>query len=362
MTVCLNSSPASYDPLPCAKAMCGRPSVACGDRSGRILSIGVVNNMPDSALEATERQFLSLLDAASDGVQVCVSLYSMPKVPRGEAGARHISNYYASIEELLGRQVDGLIVTGREPLTADLADEPYWQSFTGLVDWARENTYSTVWSCLAAHATVYYLDGVKRVKSNTKHCGVFECSRLTDHSLIAGAPSRFCLPHSRWNGLPEEQLTNCGYDVLTRANSSGVDSFVKDLNSRFVFFQGHPEYESNTLLLEYRRDVARYLRSEAQSYPSMPQNYFDNDTVDALTAIRGEAERDPRESLLNELSNILENTEIQNTWGSTAVQIYRNWIQQISARKNQGQEKAIFAERQAELRRDERSPIFGLSA
>lgn len=154
-----------------------------------------------------------------------------------------------------------------------------------------------------------------------------------------------------------------GYEVMTRANGSGVDSFVKDLNSRFVFFQGHPEYESNTLLLEYRRDVARYLRSESKSYPSMPQNYFDNDTVEALTAIRREAEKERRELLLNEVSIILENTKIENTWGTTAVQIYGNWIQQIFARKNQGQQdKAIFAERQADLKRNEGSQVFGMSA
>jgi homoserine O-succinyltransferase len=334
MPVCLNSSPASHNLQPCAKVDCGRPSDASGKHSDRIITIGLINNMPDGALEATERQFLSLLDAASDGIHICLSLYSIPSVPRGEFGARHIRESYSNAEELLERQVDGLIVTGREPAATDFAEEPYWESFTNVLEWARENTYSTVWSCLAAHAAVYYLDGIKRVKSSAKSCGVFECSRLREHPLVAGTPSQYRLPHSRWNGLPEDQLTANGYDIVTRADEFGVDSFTKDLNSMFVFFQGHPEYESSTLMSEYRRDVGRYLRSETGTYPSMPRGYFDPETVHALTAIRQEAESNARKELLSQLSSVLEKTRIDNTWNTTAVQIYRNWLQEICARKD----------------------------
>jgi homoserine O-succinyltransferase len=334
MPVCLNSRSASHKSLPCAKVDYERPSVPCGEHSDKTLTIGLINNMPDGALEATERQFLSLLDAASDGIHVCLSLYSIPSVPRGEFGARHISGSYSNVEELLKRGVDGLIVTGREPTATDFAEEPYWESFTNVLEWARENTYSTVWSCLAAHAAVYYLDGIKRVKSNTKNCGVFECSRLREHPIVAGTPSQYRLPHSRWNGLPEDQLTASGYDIVTRAEEFGVDSFIKDLNSMFVFFQGHPEYESNTLMSEYRRDVGRFLRSETGNYPSMPRGYFDDETECALTAIRQKAETNARKELLDQVSSVLEKTKIDNTWNATAVQIYRNWLLEICARKD----------------------------
>jgi hypothetical protein len=38
--------------------------------------------MPDAALESTERQFRSLLDAAADGIAVRRSLYALPDIPR----------------------------------------------------------------------------------------------------------------------------------------------------------------------------------------------------------------------------------------------------------------------------------------
>jgi DNA topoisomerase IA len=38
-------------------------------------------------------------------------------------------------------------------------------------------------------------------------------------------------------------------------------------------------------MLEYRRDVGRFLRGESAVYPNIPQGYFDTDTVTALKEI-----------------------------------------------------------------------------
>jgi len=303
-----------------------------GDQAS--IAIGLVNNMPDAALEATEHHFLSLLDAASGGIPVHLSLYALPGIPRTGAGGRHIEDFYSSTEVLWDRQLDALIVTGREPLTPNLNDEPYWDSFTRVLDWARENTHSTVWSCLAAHAAVLHMDGIGRIKSSVKHSGIFECTRLLDHPLMAGTPATARVPHSRWNGLPEEELTARGYSVLTRAADTGVDTFVKQEKSLFVFFQGHPEYESNTLMLEYRRDAGRYLRGEASAYPSLPRAYFDPATVEALLAIEGRAVSNPSKKLLGEVLTLLRAREVENTWHSTAASIYRNWLEYICAQKD----------------------------
>lgn len=291
--------------------------------------------MSDGALEATERQFLSLLNAASEGMSIRLMLYSLPGVHRNESAGRRIRDSYANIEDLWSTQLDALIVTGREPLTSNLADEPYWRSFTQVLDWAADNTYSAIWSCLAAHAAILYMNGIGRIKSGHKHSGIFHCERVSDHLLTAEMPSGLKLPHSRWNGLPEDLLTRCGYQILTRAENVGVDTFIKQQKSMFVFFQGHPEYEWNTLLLEYRRDVGRYLRGEADTYPAMPQSYFDCDTEIALAALQREAVIRPREGLMLEISGILEKANIDATWCSAAVCIYRNWLQYISAQKKQ---------------------------
>jgi homoserine O-succinyltransferase/O-acetyltransferase len=297
------------------------------------IKIGLVNNMSDEALKATERQFISLLDSASDNKPIHLSFYTLPGVPRNGFTASHISSRYSNIEELWDGHLDGLIVTGREPKAANLADEPYWDSFTRVLAWAKENCHATVLSCLAAHAAILHMDGIRRVKRDDKVFGIFECARVSDHPLTAGTTPHFRLPHSRWNGVPEEQLRDCGYKVLTRSAEAGVDTFIKQQKRLFVFFQGHPEYESNTLLREYQRDVGRYVKGEVPRYPLMPRSYFDETTVEELTALQEKALARRSEELLLELTAILANKRIANTWQSSAAGIYRNWLRHICAQK-----------------------------
>src|SRR2546425_6765171 len=105
------------------------------------LRIGLVNNMPDPALQATERQFVALLGAAADGITVRLRPYALPEVPRTDWGRAYVDRFYAGIDELWSGRVEGLIVTGTEPHTPNLRDEPYWDSLTRLLEWAEENTH-----------------------------------------------------------------------------------------------------------------------------------------------------------------------------------------------------------------------------
>src|SRR5947208_14556996 len=111
------------------------------------LHIGLVNNMPGPALKATERQFVTLLnESAGADFTVHVSFYALPGIPRTGLALGHLSSY-RSIDDLRIGSHDALIVTGAEPRSANLADEPFWGEMARLVDWAAQNTTSTVWSC-----------------------------------------------------------------------------------------------------------------------------------------------------------------------------------------------------------------------
>jgi homoserine O-succinyltransferase/O-acetyltransferase len=298
------------------------------------LDIGLINNMPDAALDATERQFRALLAAAAGDVAIDLTLYTLPEIPRTEFGRRQIGKYSA-FDDLWGRHHDGLIVTGAEPHAADLKDEPFWASLTRVLEWAECHTHSTILSCLAAHAGILYIDGIVRRPLGDKRFGIFECVRVSDHPLTAAAPSRLRMPHSRWNEISEEALMACGYRVLTRSEDAGVDAFVKQRKSLFVFFQGHPEYEAVTLLLEYRRDIGRFLRGERETYPPVPEGYFDDETVCALTALRERALTNRREEMLAEFPLEKTAAKVTNTWRSTAERLYGNWLKYILAQKTQ---------------------------
>jgi homoserine O-succinyltransferase/O-acetyltransferase len=302
------------------------------DEAPACLEIGLINNMPDAALDATVRQFRALLAATADDFDVRLRLFTLPEVPRSDMGRQLLAGY-SDIGELWTSRLDGLIVTGAEPRAADLADEPFWNSLTRVLEWAEGHTFSTILSCLAAHAGILHLDGITRRPLSDKRFGIFECVRVTEHPLTESAPARIDMPHSRWNEIPEEALLACGYRVLTRSADAGVDAFVKERKSLFVFFQGHPEYDATTLLLEYRRDVGRFLRGERDAYPTMPQGYFDRETVDALTALRAKALVDRREDLLLEFPTAMAAGKLKNNWRSAAERLYRNWLRYICAAK-----------------------------
>ncbi|MBV8566832.1 MAG: homoserine O-succinyltransferase [Methylobacteriaceae bacterium] len=296
------------------------------------LEIGILNNMPDQALVATERQFVDLLGAAAGKMLVRLRFFSLPEVPRGDAAKAHVQTAYGDAGELVARPLDGLIVTGNEPHAARLPDEPYWESFTNVIDWAEHNTTSTIFSCLAAHAAVLHLDGVTRHPLDAKRCGVFDCAKVSDSPLLAGVPAPLRITHSRWNDLKEAELAAHGYRVLTRSAQAGVDMFMKRWRSLFVFFQGHPEYERDSLMREYRRDVSRFVRGEREVYPDLPQGYFDPRSEEALAIFgaRARSARDP--ALLSVFPDDLAlRPSLAGKWGASATPLLRNWLAHLAA-------------------------------
>ena len=298
------------------------------------INIGLVNNMPDSALISTERQLFTLLNAAAGSLPIRLRFFTLPMVPRTDWGRQYINRFYSNSDDLWDSDLDGIIVTGAEPQAPNLAEEPYWASLGQVVDWAKENTVSAVWSCLAVHGAVLHLDGIDRRQLGDKCIGVFDQARMMDHPLMQGTPSQLSIPHSRWNEVREEELALNGYSVLTKSEEAGVDIFVKQQkDSLFVYFQGHPEYDALSLLGEYRRDVGRFLRREIHFYPTMPKGYFDDQSIEALIAFQSRALSDRRDELFANFPVDLVAMNLKATWHSVATQIYRNWISYMSARR-----------------------------
>jgi len=308
-------------------------------RQEESVKIAFINNMPDPALEDTEMQFFELLNAVADDVPVHVKLYSLPGIPRGERGRQHLSDFYFNFDDLWNSRFDAVIVTGTEPCSLNLRDEPYWPVLAELLDWAERNTVSAVLSCLAAHASVLHSDGINRHRLDDKQFGVFGFRNISDHALTAGTEELVRFPHSRWNEVREDALNECGYVVLTKSSEAGVDSFVRrKKNSLFVHFQGHPEYGAQTLLKEYRRDIKRFLRRERETYPSVPQGYFDEGATSLLANFRERALSDSREEVMASFPEAAIFGTLQNGWQASAICVYRNWLEYITLRRAENSE------------------------
>ena len=310
--------------------LCPEPQFRSSDTQPMI--IGLVNNMPDAALRTTERQFGALISVASGNTPVHLRLFYLPEVPRRDWGRTLVNQCYEDISALWATHLDGLIVTGTEPGVAALVDEPYWPTLMKLVDWAEDHTVSTIWSCLAAHAAVLHIDGIERRALVKKLSGIFDCTKAEDHTLTVHAPSRWCVPHSRYNEVPRKALVSKGYQILSRSANAGIDVFVKQRKSLFLFFQGHPEYDPGVLYREYYRDIRRFLGGERDSYPETPRNYFDDYTRTVLAAFRERALRNRSIDLLSSFPAVAEE-RLVHAWGGFAAQLYTNWLSYLAGHR-----------------------------
>jgi homoserine O-succinyltransferase/O-acetyltransferase len=235
---------------------------------------------------------------------------------------------------MVNGRLDGIIVTGAEPKAARLTEEPYWADFAGIADWASENTVSSVYSCLAVHGVVLHTDGVERHSLPAKCIGVFAQTKAMDHPLTDGLSRTFRIPHARWNEVQEEELSQCGYSVLSKSADAGVDCFVKQRKkSLFVHFQGHPEYETQTLLGEYRRDLGRFLRGENDVCPTIPRGYFGAESEGIMIDFRAKALSNRNPELLTDFPADRLAKDLQNAWRRSARRIYHNWLFYMEAQR-----------------------------
>ena len=314
----------------------------------RRVTIGLVNNMGDEALKQAERQFRALVSLSAGQIDVQLRLFAFERTPRSSCVLEYIAARYEPVSSAMDAELDALIITGAQPRAARLSDEPYWEELIELIDWAKEHTSSTILSCLAAHAGVLHLDGVERHRLSEKCAGVFAFQVQRNHPLSGEQGHVRLAPHSRHNGLLQSDLERAGYDVLTSSPDYGVDCFIKSFGSRFVFLQGHPEYDANSLAREYRRDLALYYRGETDARPARPEGYF---TAEAEAEFRT-LERRSREGFLGlpmeDLSKIDAWAPTDAPWRDAAISFYRSWIETVAISTCRRSESALEIE----------SPIF----
>jgi homoserine O-succinyltransferase len=223
--------------------------------------------------------------------------------------------------------MDALIVTGAESTAADPRDEPYWGELAHLVDWAEIGTTSTLFSGQAARAAVLHLDGI--AARPAKLSGIYDSVRVEDDPLFFNTGASVPVPHSRHHDIAESDLVAKGYRVLARLDSKdGVDIFTREPagHSRFVFLQGHPEYDPGTLGREYLRDMGRFLKGETEERPPLPAHYFDRATENRLADIADESD-------LSLYQAVVLGALPRQAWRANTVRLIGNWLMLVAAAK-----------------------------
>ncbi len=294
----------------------------------RELHVGFLNMMPDSALEATERQFIRLVGGCARIVQFFVYPFTLPGLERSAETLEYIDRYYDKFETLRERGLDALIITGANVATPEIEGEPFWEPLIEVVDWAQENVTSVLCSCLATHALLKHFHGVERQPLPTKRWGVYShrvCE--PDHPLLREINTRFDAPHSRYNDISRAQFEAAGLKVLAESEEGGVHMAVSSDQFRVIYFQGHPEYDINSLLKEYKREVGGFLAGELDEPPPFPEQYFSAQAAELAAEYLEKAKRaqDAGEPLPAMPERELE-ALLDNTWGDTAKAIVNNWL------------------------------------
>ncbi len=297
----------------------------------RELHIGLLNMMPDAALEATERQFFRLVGESNPIAQFYVHPFTLDELPRSDAARAHIEQFYEPFDKLRDEGLDALIITGANVTHPDLAEEAFWDPLIEVIDWAVENVTSTLCSCLATHAVMQFRYGQRRRRLAAKRWGVFP-HRVLDprHPLVHDVNTLFDVPHSRFNEIGREQFEAAGVQVLAESEQAGVHLAVSEDLFRIVFFQGHPEYDTVSLLKEYKREVLRFARGERHDYPPVPESYFG---LQERAILDEHAERilesRDRGRPVPDLPEALITKRLDNTWHDTAEGVIGNWIGKV---------------------------------
>lgn len=288
----------------------------------RELHVGLLNMMPDGALQATERQFLRLIGSCNRIAQFYVHIFTVPGVPRSPEMQAYIDENYERFEDIAPKGLDALIVTGTNPVKDNLLEEEYWSHVKTVIDWADSHVTSILSSCLASHAFFKHFYNVERQRLPDKLCGVYS-HRVLDkaHPLLANVNTRFDMPHSRFNDVSQQDLEAQGIPVLVASEECGVAMATSPDGFRQVYFQGHPEYDYQSLLKEYRRDLEQYFSGVSQRLPQPPHNYFSPKAEQILHQFLNDASNDMRDFPYAELAQ-----EVDITWRDTAKGIFANWL------------------------------------
>ncbi|MDG2392590.1 MAG: homoserine O-succinyltransferase [Thalassotalea sp.] len=256
----------------------------------RPMQVAILNLMPNK-IEA-EIQILRML--SNTPLQINIEFVRLNLNVSKNTPKEHLDSFYCLFDEIKHKHYDGLIVTGAPLGQIDYEHVSYWDKITEVFDWAQSNVTSTMYSCWAAHAALYHFFGINRDLRQEKLSGVYH-HRTRDpmEPLTRGFDEDFNVPHSRYGEVQKSVYDQQPQlNILADSDLAGV-YLVATKDKKHVFVTGHPEYDANTLLDEYQRDVAASVNS------SIPVNYFESDNV---------------------------NINPKNSWRSHGCLLFSNWL------------------------------------
>jgi homoserine O-succinyltransferase len=234
----------------------------------RPLQVVILNLMPQKAV--TETQLIRLL--GNTPLQVEVTFLSTASYQPKNTTVSYLKTFYRHFEDIREQKFDALIVTGSPVEKLRFEEVQYWDELTTILDWAKENVYSSLFVCWGAQAALYHYYKVEKRPLVKKLSGVYTHTVITPtETLVRGFDDTFLAPHSRHTTVYGRDVQQVGaLKILSSSEEAGI-YLVASKDERQVFITGHAEYDALTLDAEYKRDQASGLK------PEQPMNYYPED-------------------------------------------------------------------------------------
>ncbi|NLT39033.1 MAG: homoserine O-succinyltransferase [Clostridiales bacterium] len=249
----------------------------------RPLKLALLNLMPTKIV--TETQLMRKL--SNTPLQIEIDLIRIGSHTPKNTSMDHMAAFYKTFEEVADCRYDGMIITGAPVENLDFTDVRYWDELCAIMEWTRTHVYSTFHICWGAQAGLYYHHNIPKLPLDKKLFGVFlHTVQEPNEPLFRGFDDRFYVPHSRYTTVAVEDILSCPtLRLMAISDEAGVFACMST-DRRQVFITGHPEYDTDTLDREYRRDLDKGLDID------IPKNYYPNNdpTLPPLSTWRSHGE------------------------------------------------------------------------
>jgi len=263
------------------------PNQAPQDR----VRVAILNVMPKKI--ETESQ-LSRGLGASDRVVEPVFLKTHSHESKTTA-KDHLDRFYRHHDSVRDERFHGLIVTGAPVEHLPFEDVTYWREFLDILDWSVDHVGASLFICWAAQGALFHWHGVPKRDLPGKMFGVFSHRlALPDSPIVAGIGNAPDIPASRHTEVAAADLATVPDVRIVLASEEAGVCLMEDAAHRRYYMMNHFEYDADTLLAEYRRDV------EAGAPIAPPRHYFPGDDPTRPPARR---------------------------WRHDAETFYRNWVE-----------------------------------
>ncbi len=220
----------------------------------RALKIGILNIMPKADTYETSLLYplgRSVMQIEPVWIRLDTHTYT-------STDPSHLKKLYIPFQDAVDRdRLDGLIVTGAPVEEIPFEEVTYWNEICRILKYARKNIPSTLGICWGGLALAKFM-GIEKILYPKKIFGVYEMINLDrDHPVTGDMDDRFHCAQSRHAGISNETLEQerdrGSVHLLAFSDVAGYSIFESS-DQRFLIHLGHPEYEPDRLIEEYRRD------------------------------------------------------------------------------------------------------------